>query len=290
MGRLRRLSFKTKPQHTRWDDLLAMWLEAETIEALDTGWLFDHFYPIFPDASEGPCFEGWTALSYLAGRTERLRLGLLVTGNPYRHPAVLANMAASFDVFSGGRLELGLGAGWNEEESSAYGIELLPIGQRMDQFEEACEVIHRLLTEEKVSFAGRHYQLEDARCEPKPVQAPRPPFVIGGQGEKRTLRIAARWADEWNLPMGAPYLTPEQFAHKVEVLHGHCADVGRDPAEITLSVQHTCGADLNQSAAHIAAFVDAGAEHVILYFEDNSDPKRLGQAVDAVLARVGLSR
>ena len=106
MGKLRRLSFKTKPQHSRWEDLLAMWLAAEHIEALDTGWLFDHFYPIFPDASAGPCFEGWTALSYLAGRTQRLRLGLLVTGNPYRHPAVLANMAATFDVVSGGRLDL----------------------------------------------------------------------------------------------------------------------------------------------------------------------------------------
>jgi alkanesulfonate monooxygenase SsuD/methylene tetrahydromethanopterin reductase-like flavin-dependent oxidoreductase (luciferase family) len=225
-----------------------MWLEAETIEALDTGWLFDHFYPIFPDASEGPCFEGWTALSYLAGRTERLRLGLLVTGNPYRHPAVLANMAATFDIFSGGRLELGLGAGWNEQESGAYGIELLPIGQRMDQFEEACEVIHLLLTQPAVTFEGHHYRLEDARCEPKPVQRPRPPIVIGGQG-----------------------------------------DVGRDPNEITLSLQHTCGPDPVESAAQIEPFVDAGADHVILYFDDNSDPKRLGQHVDAVISRIGLA-
>ncbi len=290
MGNLRRLSFKTKPQHTGWEDLLAMWLEAESIEALDAGWLFDHFYPIFPDASAGPCFEGWTALSYLAGRTERLRLGLLVTGNPYRHPAVLANMAATFDVFSGGRLELGLGAGWNQEESDAYGIELLPIGRRMDQFEEACEIIHRLLTEEKVDFDGQHYQLINARCEPKGIQQPRPPIVIGGQGEKRTLRIAARWADEWNLPMGAPYITAEQFAHKVEVLHRHCGDVGRDPSEITLSIQHTCGADPAESAVQVEDFVDAGAQHVILYFEDNSDTKRLGRTVDAVIARVGLDR
>ena len=288
MGRLRRLGFKTKPQHTSWDDLLAMWLEAERIEALTSGWLFDHFYPIFPDASEGPCFEGWTALAYLAGRTERLRLGLLVTGNPYRHPAVLANMAATFDVFSGGRLELGIGAGWNEQESGAYGIELLPIGKRMDQLEEACEVIHRLLTEERVDFAGEHYQLTDARCEPKPVQRPRPPIVIGGQGEKRTLRIAARFADEWNFPYGEPFLTAEQFAHKVSVLHRHCADVGRDPAEISLSVQHSVSDDLDATAGHIAEFVAAGADHVILYFDDNSDPSRLGKAVDAVLGRVAL--
>ncbi len=284
MSRLRRLSFKTKPQNTRWDDLLAMWLEAESIEALGAGWLFDHFYPIYPETSEGPCFEGWSALSYLAGRTERLRLGLLVTGNPYRHPAVLANMAATFDVFSGGRLELGIGAGWNQEESDAYGIELLPIGKRMDQFEEACEVIHKLLTQERTDFEGDHYRLQNARCEPKPLQKPRPPFVIGGGGEKRTLRIAAKWADEWNLPLG----TPEMFEQKVKVLHKHCADVGRDPSEISLSMQHPCEVDPEASAAKIEEFVSAGADHVILYFADNRDRKLLGQTVDAVVRRVGL--
>jgi len=288
MARLRRLSFKTKPQHTRWDDLLAMWLEAETIEALDTGWLFDHFYPIFPDASEGPCFEGWTALAYLAGRTQRLRLGLLVTGNPYRHPAVLANMAATVDVASGGRLELGLGAGWNQAECDAYGIELLPIGQRMDQLEEACEIIDALLTRETTTFHGKHFRITDARCEPKPLQRPRPPLVIGGLGEKRTLRIAARFADEWNFPMGPPFLTAELFAQKVEVLHAHCADIGRDPAEISLSMQHTCGPDPDENAAQVAEFVDAGANHIVLYFDDNSDTSRLGANVDAVVKRVGL--
>jgi alkanesulfonate monooxygenase SsuD/methylene tetrahydromethanopterin reductase-like flavin-dependent oxidoreductase (luciferase family) len=114
----------------------------------------------------------------------------MVTGNPYRHPAVLANMAASLDVISGGRLELGIGAGWNEEESQAYGIDLPPLRERFDRFEEACTVLDLLLTQETSSFAGKHYQLVDARCEPKPVQAPRPPIVIGGGGEKRTLRIA----------------------------------------------------------------------------------------------------
>jgi alkanesulfonate monooxygenase SsuD/methylene tetrahydromethanopterin reductase-like flavin-dependent oxidoreductase (luciferase family) len=113
--------------------------------------------------------------------------------------------------------------------------------------------------------------------------------VIGGQGEKRTLRIAAQWADEWNFPMGAPFGTPEQFAHKAEVLRRHCADVGRDPSEITLSMQQTCGADPIESAARIAAFVDAGVQHVCLYFDDNSDAKLLGRTVDAVIARVGLS-
>lgn len=278
-----RLTFKTRPQDTTWDDLLAMWLEAEQIPAYDGGFLYDHFYPIYGD-STGPCFEGWTALAYLAGRTRRLRLGLMVTGNPYRHPAVLANMAATFDVFSGGRLDLGLGAGWNEEEASAYGIELLPWKQRFDQFDEACRVVHSLLTRETTTFEGDYYRLTNARCNPGPIQKPRPPFLIGGGGEKRTLRIAAKYADDWNFPGGSP----EQFAHKVAVLHEHCAAVGRDPREIALSTHVLAGADVAATAAAAAGFAAAGATHLCLYFWDNRDPSLLGktaEAVGAALAR-----
>lgn len=272
-----RITFKTRPQDTPWQALLDMWLEAEGIHAYDGGWLFDHFYPILGD-STGPCFEGWTALSYLAGRTERLRLGLMVTGNPYRHPAVLANMAATFDVFSGGRLDLGLGAGWNQEESDAYGIELLPIGRRLDQLEEACEVVDSLLTREWTDFEGEHYWLTRARCEPKPVQRPRPPFVIGGQGEKRTLRIAARFADDWNFPGGSP----EDFSRKLEILHRHCEEVGRNPAEITPSTHVIAGAEPERTAESAAAFAEAGARHLCLYFFDSSNPGVLGPTAEAV--------
>ena len=274
-----RLTFKTRPQDTAWQPLLDFWLEGERIDALDGGWLFDHFYPIYGD-STGPCFEGWTALSYLAGRTRRLRLGLMVTGNPYRHPAVLAKMAATFDVFSGGRLDLGLGAGWNQEEAGAYGIPLLPLRERFDQFEEACEIVHRLLTQTTTTFRGKHYALAEARCEPKPVQRPRPPLVIGGQGERRTLRIAARWADDWNFPGG----TPEQFAHKRSVLQRHCAEVGRDPAAITCSTHVMAGPEPQKTAEQAAAFAAAGAGHLCLYFFDCSDPGLLGRTADAVLA------
>ena len=189
-----------------------------------------------PASRVGPCSPPWPDV------TRRLRLGVMVTGNPYRHPAVLANMAASLDVISGGRLELGIGAGWNVEESTAYGIDLPPLRERFDRLEEACAVLDLLLTRETASFDGAYYRLTDARCEPKPVQRPRPPFVIGGGGEKRTLRIAARFADQWNLPGG----TPEVLAHKIEVLHEHCADVGRDPAEIEVSVQVRAGAELQR--------------------------------------------
>ena len=140
-----RFAFKTAPQNTTWPDMLAVWKEADDIEIFESGWTFDHFYPIFSD-SAGPCLEGWMTLAALAQATRRLRLGTLVTGIHYRHPAVLANMAATLDIVSGGRLELGIGAGWNEEESGAYGIELGSPAERSDRFEEACEVIVSLLT------------------------------------------------------------------------------------------------------------------------------------------------
>src|ERR1700749_2538425 len=168
-----RLSFKTVPQDSPWAPMRDMWLPARDLELSKPGRDLDHFYPILQDDRTGPCFEGWTMLAALATITRRIRLGVMVTGNPYRHPAVLANIAASVDVISEGRLELGLGAGWNEEESNAYGIDLPPLRERFDRLEEACEVLDLLLTQETASFAGKHYRLTDARCEPKPVQRPR---------------------------------------------------------------------------------------------------------------------
>src|ERR1700689_4680435 len=225
-----RFAFKTSPQNTNWDDMLAVWKVADDIDVFESGWTFDHFYPIFSDSS-GPCMEGWTTLTALAQATTRLRLGTLVTGIHYRHPAVLANMAASLDIVSDGRLEMGLGAGWNEEESGAYGIRLGSPRERSDRFEEACEVITGLLSNETTSFSGEYFQLTDARGSPQPVQGPHPPICIGGSGEHRTLRTAARFAQHWNFVGG----TVEEFVHKRDVLHAHCAEVGRDPAEILLS-------------------------------------------------------
>ena len=151
---------------------------------------------------------------------------------PYRHPSVLANIAATVDVISDGRLIVGLGAGWNEEESHALGLRLPPLKERFDQFEEGVQVILALLSEDRVTFDGAHFQLRDAWCEPKPVQRPHPPIAIGGNGEKRTLKIVARYAQHWNSTLG----DVEAWQHKRAVLEQHCADVGRDPAEIELSV------------------------------------------------------
>src|ERR1700746_1968197 len=157
-----RFAFKTSPQNTTWAQMLTVWQAADDIDVFESGWTFDHFYPIFTDSS-GPCLEGWTTLPALAQPTKRLRRGTLVTGIHYRHPAVLANMAASLDVISNGRLEIGIGAGWNVEESNAYGIDLPPLRERFDRLDEACAVIDALLTKDTASFDGKYYRLTDAR-------------------------------------------------------------------------------------------------------------------------------
>ena len=256
-----RFGIKTAPQHTSWGDMLDVWRAADEVELFETAWNFDHFYPLQGDKN-GPCLEAWVTLSALAQATSRIRIGCMVNGVPYRHPALVANMAASLDIVSGGRLELGLGAGWNEQETKAYGIDLLPMGQRMDRFEEAVEVIDSLLVHEITTFQGKYFQLEQARCEPKGPQQPRPPIVIGGGGEKRTLRIAARFAQHWNLP----FATPEVFHKKNEILLAHCEAVGRDSSLIMRSVQieSTADQDPAEVAENAAALFAAGVDQVIL--------------------------
>ncbi|MDK2753413.1 MAG: LLM class F420-dependent oxidoreductase [Candidatus Thioglobus sp. MED-G25] len=255
-----RFGIKTVPEHTSWGDMLDVWRAADEIELFETAWNFDHFYPIIGDG-DGPCLEAWVTLSALAQATSRIRIGCMVNGVPYRHPALVANMAASLDIVSDGRLELGLGAGWNEQETEAYGIDLLPIGQRMDRFEEAVEVVDSLLSNEFTTFRGKYFQLEQARCEPKGPQQPRPPIVIGGAGEKRTLRIAARFAQHWNIS----FVTPDQFIKKNEILLAHCESVGRDSSLITRSVQIISGADQDpvEVADEAAALFAAGVDKVI---------------------------
>jgi len=273
-----RLSFKTRPQHSEWRPLVDFWKEGDRIDAYDTGWTFDHLDPIFSDR-QGPVFEGWTMLGALCGIVQRLRLGILVTGNTYRHPAVLANMAATLDVASQGRLEIGLGTGWVEAEHIAYGIPLPTTWtERFDRLEETCEILHLLFTEEVTTFDGPFHHLAGARALPKPIQKPHPPITIGGIGEKRTLRIAALWADQWNLPGG----DPETLRHKVEVLHNHCEDVGRDTTDIEVSVKVKVGDDPGEFADLVGQFRDAGADHVIAMFEAPFDPTHLGVVADRV--------
>jgi F420-dependent oxidoreductase-like protein len=278
-----RITFKTQPQDSEWAPIEAIWRAADEIPELDGGWLFDHFYPIMTDDPAGPCFEGWTALAYLAGVTERLRLGLMVSGNTYRHPALLAKMCATIDVMSKGRLEIGLGAAWNALEHEAYGIDFPPLGKRMDALDEACQVIDFLLTKPVSDFDGVHYQLKGAFCEPKPVQKPRPPLVIGGGGEKRTLRIAAKYADQWNFPGR----TAEELKAKLSILHQHCAEVGRNPEEIEVSVHLFEPLEPISAAATARGLAAAGCTHVILYLKAPYNVERLRTIAHAVADAVG---
>ncbi|MEY2434288.1 MAG: hypothetical protein QOC92_4013 [Acidimicrobiaceae bacterium] len=223
-----------------WPSPMRPWAEvleiARHCEAAGWDGLYfaDHFMPNDPEGDaplDGPTLECWTVLGGLAAATERLRLGSLVCGNTYRHPAVLANIAAGVDHVSGGRVVLGLGAGWQLNEHRAYGIPLFDTRARLDRFEEACAVVRSLLDNPRTTFDGKHYQLFEAPCQPAPVQA-HLPLLVGGGGEKRTLRIAATYADEWNVWGDAALV-----AAKSAVLERHCNDVGRDPSTITRSTQ-----------------------------------------------------
>ena len=204
--------------------------------AAETGWdgvyVADHF---MPNAGTGgvhdPVLECASLVAALGALVPRVRIGSLVFGNTYRHPAVLANIAATVDHLSGGRFTLGVGAGWQINEHDQYGIELPPVKQRLDRFVEALRVLHGLLRQPTTTIDGRYYQLTDAVCEPKPVQDPLP-ILIGGGGERRMLRIVARYADVWNT-----WGTPKLIAHKSAVLDGFCAEVGRDPKAIARTAQ-----------------------------------------------------
>jgi F420-dependent oxidoreductase-like protein len=212
------------PQYTTWDEMRDAALLAE-----QAGWdvlmTWDHFVPLMGDVT-GPNLEGWQILAAFAAITTRPKIGMLVSGNTYRHPAVLANMAVTLDGISRGRAILGIGAAWNEHEHRMYGIDFDTPAIRLAKLREATTVIRALLDEGKTTFQGKYYRLTDATLGTRPVQ-PRIPILIGGGGEQVTLKITARHADWWH-----GFGTPEVIAHKLAVLRTHCADLGRDPAEI----------------------------------------------------------
>ncbi len=271
-----------------WTEILEITQHCES-----TGWdgvyYADHFMPNSGDAStlDGPTLECWSVIAGLAAAVPRLRLAPLVTSVTYRHPAVLANIAAAVDNISGGRLLLGIGAGWQENEHLAYGIELGTIKERLDRFEEACQVISGLTREQRTTFKGDYFAVTDAPNQPPPVQA-KLPILIGGGGEKRTLRIAAQYADEWN-----SWTSPEVLTHKIGVLRQHCDAIGRDPKEIGVSTQALLylsedtewletkrGQDAivgtpSEVADIIGAYRDAGADEIIIPdFTMGSMPRR----------------
>lgn len=278
-----RYAIKTSPQYTTWADILAVWQEADRLDAFHSAWTFDHFYPINVPDTTGPCMEGWVTLTALAQATKRIRIGCMVTGTVYRHPAVLASMAASLDIISDGRLELGLGAGWSEEECEAYGIKLGTLKERFDRFDEACEVIQSLLTNDVTNFSGEYFELKDARNNPPPVQKPHPPICIGGNGEKRTLPNVARWAQHWNYAA----FDLDGFVQKREVLWQKCDDIGRDRNEIMTSLHQPVDAEnLSELEDSCAQFKEAGLDLMLFYLPPPHSPKILEPLAD-IAGRVG---
>ncbi|MDQ1461434.1 MAG: hypothetical protein QOI08_2918 [Actinomycetota bacterium] len=278
-----RFGIKTAPQHTTWQAMLDVWRVADDIDLFESAWNFDHFYPIFSD-SDGPCLEAWTMLAAMAQATRRIRIGCQVTGMIYRHPAVLANMAATVDIVSDGRLDIGLGAGWNQQECDAYGIALPPLKERFDRFDEGVEAIVLLLSQEHSNLDGRYVHLTNARCEPKPVQRPHPPIVIGGNGPTRTLRTVARFAQQWNSTAGI-----EHWPAIRDTLEKRCAEVGRDPATIERSVnlRFDPSAGVSSIADTASEFAAAGADIGIVYLPVPHTPDVLEPIAQALRTVAG---
>jgi F420-dependent oxidoreductase-like protein len=278
-----RFAIKTRPEHQTWAQMRDVWIAADKIDLFESAWNWDHFYPLTGDLT-GPNLEGWTMLAAMAEATDRIRIGCQVSGMIYRHPAVLANMAATTDIISEGRLELGVGAGWNQMECDAYGIELPPLRERFDMFDEGVEAVVGLLTQPSTTFAGRYVQLTDARCEPKPVQQPHPPITIGGRGKTRTLRTTARFAQQWN----AITKDTEDWADLKQTLLAHCTELGRDPAEITCSVNirldSDSAADLDAAIETTRQYRDAGADLAVVGLPLGASPAFLEPLADRLAA------
>jgi F420-dependent oxidoreductase-like protein len=277
-----RYAIKTPTQHTTWEDMLAVWREADQIDLFESAWNWDHLYPLRGDP-HGSSLEAWVTLAALAQATERIGVGCMVTGMHFRHPAITAHMSASLDIISNGRSYLGLGAGWFEAEAEANGIELGSIRERMDRFDEGLEVVVSLLTRETTDFDGDYYNLTAARCEPKAVQRPHPPIMIGGTGRQRTLRNVARWAQMWD----ALRATPEEWAELKEVLHEHCESVGRDPNEVTCSVHITWSKDDDPSrlADEAASRFSDGLDLIVFSMAHPYDASMVAPLASALTAK-----
>jgi F420-dependent oxidoreductase-like protein len=269
-------------QHTTADELRSVW---RRIEDLGYGWIsiWDHFYGATGRPDDAACLEAVAMHAALACSTTKVRCGSLVYSVGYRHPAVLAKAITAIDQLSGGRADMGIGAGWAQVEYQAYGIPFPDVKTRMDQLEEGIQCLRGLLHDDVTTFDGQHFTLTEARNEPRPLQS-KLPIWIGGGGEKRTLKIAARHADGWNVP----FISPDEFARKNAVLDQHCADVGRDPAEIKRAINTGLAFNeesLQQQFGAIAEFVRPG----VLTGTDDQVLDTIGRYVDAGADQVNIA-
>jgi len=288
-----RIGFKTAPIRIEWQDLATVWRRAGELDCFDSAWLYDHFYP---NDGDGSCFEAFVALTALAPLVPRARVGALVLANPYRHPALVAKMASTLDHVTGGRLILGLGAGWHVPETEAYGMDLAPVGERLDGLRAAVRTIRALFEPEAsqwpppsgppsrtaggVSIDAPPYTLRHARNDPAPVQGTALPLWLGVQGERVGLRIAAELADGWNF---SGVGTLDDFRRKRSALMRHAEDLGRNPAEIEVSAQ--VRVDPMTPADAVTTCIDhieAGCQHVILYVDPRSGPSGIERLAELV--------
>ncbi|CCK25100.1 putative F420-dependent oxidoreductase [Streptomyces davaonensis JCM 4913] len=256
----------TAPSQVDYADVLRVWREADTVPEIEHAWLFDHLMPIFGDPA-GPTYEGWTLLSALAAHTRRLRLGVMVTSNRFRPPALLAKIATTVDIVSGGRLDFGIGVGSRpshplaRREYDAHGLPFHDAAYAVAGLAEACTLIRRLWTEdEPFDFHGTQHRLTGAFGSPKPVQRPHPPILIGGRSSA-TLRVAAEHADIWNIPGG----DIDDVTRRSALLDRYCKDIGRDPANLTRSIHLPVSYDRpGDTRAAIREAIDAGFRHLVL--------------------------
>ena len=306
-----RLDLGDVPAERQWDTMVAIARVAEE-SGFASIWVYDHLHT-FPEVTQQPTWEAWTLMAGLAEATERVRLGQMCTCNSYRPPAYLAKVTSNIDVMSGGRLEVGIGAGWYEHEYRAYGYDFPKPSVRIGQLDEAVQILKAMWTEEEAAFSGDYYTIDGAINQPKPLQDPHPPLWIAGGGEQLTLRVVAKYADYANY-----FGDPDTFRHKTEVLHRHCETVGRDPAEIVLTRNVDClsggteaeveakieeytsrrpikdverwrAASLvgtsEQVAEQVAATRGYGVEYLIIYFSDAAWGGGMRQFGEEVLPR-----
>jgi F420-dependent oxidoreductase-like protein len=306
-----KFGIQTSQEDVTYAEVRDIWKAAEAL-GFYSAWNFDHFMPILGKDTGGPALEGWTMLAALAAETSKIRIGTLVTGNTYRNPALVAKMAATVDIISGGRTYLGIGAAWFEEEHTAYGFPFYTARERAERLEESLQVITKLFDEdeERATFNGKYYTLQDAPFAPASVQKPHPPILIGGQGRKWIMPLVGRYAQAWNAPLR---LTPDDVRDRISLFKAECKRIGREPCDIEVSAflvlykitdvplagpvlrfgarfmtdkdiaKNILAGSPQAITEKIQTFVDAGATHIIMNIQPPYDRKMLERFATEVM-------
>jgi alkanesulfonate monooxygenase SsuD/methylene tetrahydromethanopterin reductase-like flavin-dependent oxidoreductase (luciferase family) len=277
------IGLKPPQQHVAVAELRRTWAIADDA-GFDGCWVFDHLAPMGPDRT-GDVFDGWSLLAAMAEATKRVRIGCLVSGNTHRHPGTFAKIAATVDHLSGGRLDVGLGAGGDALTDAMMGTPTPSPVERVERLAETCEILSLLWTRPETTFRGRHYALTSAISDPKPLQRPKPPLWLGSSGEKRGLRVVAEHADVW-LNAALPGAEISELQRLSRVLDAHCATVGRDPATVRRAVQFRLPSDADSALRLTQSYVDAGFTELVLMPTGGQDVVAASEAAAKLLPRL----